>query len=866
MKEFQVDSEDGRKFTGTPEAKLERRNDLVKKYKWTLNFKNKFNSFSQQLLFEILQNGVEINVYDFDLFIDYLNEPKSTYSNMVDKLSDSFKKRKYSYENFWHSIHNIDTSKWMEHNKLIELYLTNYFVKHKKIDPFDIYLKTEFLNQLFQKTRLYEGEVIPNISDILTASIIKSIQDEKLISICKYNREFFGKNDEVSLFIELKNIPNLNIKIFEISTEAYYLKNKAEIAATISLDGLIAKEELFFDFSNAPPQKKSIREFKFASITNKSHGVFIVDFIGNGLSSRALIRKGKLLILQKNNLAGQLLTLLDHNLEICENTGRSGVWLEGRFHEATASGQIALPFSNRIANVPLIIVHNDFASLSNIDLVIEKYEFKCAYIYKDESILMGNKLKVLLQPRLYLNETTVNLEIIKNISVKVTTLTGANLPSTLTFDNIKFDYKNEYEVEIPITSRLESINIEVFGKINKLLNKEEHQIFNAKQIIINNYNNQTNFCGLFLAYTSTGYEISVLGKNGEPKTQITTNLSLNHRKTTSPIQCQLQTDEHGKIHLGNLEDITTISAFIREKGDIKADKMIWFLGKNNSVDYPREIHIFESDELTLPFFGKELNRKKLSFLQLLNDIVENKRTKLNDFLHLLKLDKNCIVFGRLKKGLYRLFIRDSNETVLIRVHEGKYWKNSNIMVINDYLFDNKTKTAFTVIEDIQLTKTPEGKFNLDFNISTDDSKFTRVHVFAYNFLNLNLYEYCQSINSNIITENNKVISNSAPRNEYFSNKSLPEEYCYVLNRKKENRYVGNTLEKPQILLKRKFVRDTKLNKEDLSQGSDFKEELKHRESKISHLDSLSKRNESIKENRSLSSTSSIRFTVIIKKI
>ena len=467
--------------------------------------------------------------------------------------------------------------------------------------------------------------------------------------------------------------------------------------------------------------------------------------------------------------------------------------------------------------------------MSNIDLVAENYEFRCAYIYKDESILMGNKLKVLLQPRLYLNGTTVNLDIIKEISVKVTTLTGSDLPSTIIFDNIKFDYKSEHEVEIPITSRLESISIEVSGQINKLLNKEEQKIFDIKQIIINNYNNLTNFCGLFLAYTSNGYEISVLGKNGEPKTQITANLTLNHKKTTSPINCQLQTDKSGKIQLGSLDDITTISASIREKGDIKADSMVWNLGNNNSVDYPREIHIFENDELTLPYFGKELNRKKLSFLQLLNEKVESKRTKLNDLLHLLKLDKNCIVFGGLKKGLYRLFIRDINLTVLISVHEGKYWKNSNIMVINDYLFDNKTKTAFTVIEDVQLTKTPEGKFNLDFNINTDDYKFTRVHVFAYNFLNQNVDDYCKSINSNIIPENDRVISNSASRNEYFSNKSLPEEYFYVLNRKKENRYVGNTLEKPQVLLKRKFVRDTKLNKEELSQGSNFRDQTIHKE-------------------------------------
>jgi len=45
----------------------------------------------------------------------------------------------------------------------------------------------------------------------------------------------------------------------------------------------------------------------------------------------------------------------------------------------------------------------------------------------------------------------------------------------------------------------------------------------------------------------------------------------------------------------------------------------------------------------------------------------------------------------------------------------------------------------------------------------------------------------------------------------MSSKTLGDEYRYVLDRKKQTVYVGNTLDKPQLLLKRSQIRETTLN-------------------------------------------------------
>lgn len=42
------------------------------------------------------------------------------------------------------------------------------------------------------------------------------------------------------IFLEIKNVPQISVKIFDIVTENYYLKNRSEFNQHIDLDGLTA--------------------------------------------------------------------------------------------------------------------------------------------------------------------------------------------------------------------------------------------------------------------------------------------------------------------------------------------------------------------------------------------------------------------------------------------------------------------------------------------------------------------------------------------------------------------------------------------------------------------------------------------------
>ena len=71
-----------------------------------------------------------------------------------------------------------------------------------------------------------------------------------------------------------------------------------KIDNSINLEGLIPSEQNEFKY-NEPPVIKTEREFTFEKIAEKPKGIFIVEFVGNGLTSRAIIRKGGLYLRER---------------------------------------------------------------------------------------------------------------------------------------------------------------------------------------------------------------------------------------------------------------------------------------------------------------------------------------------------------------------------------------------------------------------------------------------------------------------------------------------------------------------------------------------------------------------------------------
>lgn len=97
-----------------------------------------------------------------------------------------------------------------------------------------------------------------------------------------------------------------------------------------------------------PANQVILREFNLEPIQKATRGFFIVEFFGNSVSSRAIFKKGLLTIVESPTIAGHLVTIVDESSNICKPTegGRTGIWMNDRFHAANADGHIVIPYSN----------------------------------------------------------------------------------------------------------------------------------------------------------------------------------------------------------------------------------------------------------------------------------------------------------------------------------------------------------------------------------------------------------------------------------------------------------------------------------------------------------------------------------------
>lgn len=57
----------------------------------------------------------------------------------------------------------------------------------------------------------------------------------------------------------------------------------------------------------------------------------------------------------------------------------------------------------------------------------------------------------------------------------------------------------------------------------------------------------------------------------------------------------------------------------------------------------------------------------------------------------------------------------------------------------------------------------------------------------------------------------------------MSNRELSDEFRYVFDRKYAERALGNTLDRPKLLLKREFVQTTQIVQEELRGGQQYQQ-------------------------------------------
>lgn len=244
--------------------------------------------------------------------------------------------------------------------------------------------------------------------------------------------------------------------------------------------------------------------------------------------------------------------------------------------------------------------------MKEVRLNSEKYQFDCCYIYNTETFVMGATAKVLVSPRLTLNGLVANMNVVKNVQISVTTFTDSDIPSTQNFNNLNFSktQKQELEIEFQIPDKLKSISIQVKGTLIMTSKAMDVDIVSDHKINVLTNQSTESFCQQQLKYSSNGgYEVYLLGKNGEPKRGIKLQIQLFCKQFTRQLKLEyeLETDEDGKIQLGELKDVLQVYSKVVQKGDIQTQPRVWNINQDTPVNYPASLRQLPGKTVEIPY-------------------------------------------------------------------------------------------------------------------------------------------------------------------------------------------------------------------------------------------------------------------------
>ena len=325
------------------------------------------NSLKAHILYNRLKHDMSLGIYNKARFMEYIKLPKNVFYMNPKYLRSTGNFRFQA--NLTTDFRNITSLPAVNNDRLlIHDYLSRFFLREDSWKPYLPYIEDNFLKQIFAETKILNGLGDPErwFSMLATEKYL-ALKERVDIDFSPANKTIFPAKGLVRLKSYIKNVKKLIVKIYDINTFNYYRDKKREIDLSINLDGLIPNEEKVFNY-NEIPLRRVLRTFDFPAL--RKQGVYIVEFIGNGKSSRALIKKGRLKYLESSSTAGHLFTILDDENNKMLN---GSIWLDGHYYKAGKDGNILVPFTNKPGRQAFILNNGDFSSLDTFEHASENY-------------------------------------------------------------------------------------------------------------------------------------------------------------------------------------------------------------------------------------------------------------------------------------------------------------------------------------------------------------------------------------------------------------------------------------------------------------------------------------------------------------
>ena len=680
---------------------------------------------------------------------------------------------------------------------LVRSYLMHFFVKEDDYKPYMEYVNDIYLKECFAETKITGGIGDPETwYSLLPPAKYKALKERVDIDFAYTNKKLFGADHRVHLDLDIKNVETLIVKVYEINALNYYRERLREVDTTINLDGLVANHEKVHKLAGVKdrPLLRVRRGFDFPQIGDR--GMYVIEFIGNGKSSRALVRKGKLRYLSRTSVAGHVFTVLD---EAHRKVNNARLWVAGHEYAPGKDGTITVPFTNRRGRQKIILIRDKFASLDEFGHETENYRLRAGIHVEREALLKGKKAAVVVRPALYLNGTPITLSILEEVTLVIRSVDHDGVATSKEVSDFKLfeDRESVYEFNVP--DRLSSIRFTLKAKVKNLSRSKKENVSAMAAFSLNGIDRVHKVEDLHLSHVARRWVVDLLGKTGEIKPERPVWIECKHRDFRRTVHASLQSDPAGRVDLGALKDIVWVLARGPEGTSHK-----WHLPKDGR-SYPANVNGKVGQAIHIAYMGtaKAAKRAELSLLETRGG------TFVKDWFGSLKIEGGFLLVDDLPAGDYDLRIKPDGPTIRVRLTGGD--------VDHRYVLSDNRHLEVKNPLPLQITSVKADKDKVTISLA-NATRFARVHVAAVRFAPR--YPIVGDLGAIPFAEP-QMVGVGKLDSVYVAGRDIGDEYRYIIDRRYARKFAGNMLKRAGLLLNPWAIRTTEAGRQVARRGGRY---------------------------------------------
>lgn len=201
-----------------------------------------------------------------------------------------------------------------------------------------------------------------------------------------------------------------------------------------------------------------------------------------------------------------------------------------------------------------------YSSLSFFQHEPESYQFTAGFYVDREALLTRKDAELVVRPGLSVNGTPVSLKLLEEVKLTIHSTDHDGILSSVDLPDFKLFEDRESTHEFQVPQRLATLSFELTAKIRQFTTGSQISVAAGDSFSLNGIDKTEKVEDLHLLKADGGYVVELRGRTGEPKISRPVQFQIKHDDFREPVGAVLKTDPQGRISLGTLAEIASVTA------------------------------------------------------------------------------------------------------------------------------------------------------------------------------------------------------------------------------------------------------------------------------------------------------------------